>query len=92
MRSSLQVTRCIAVLSLLARLAGAAPVPPVAAPADRVDTAVQAGITFLLTQLKVGGTRAIAEKYAPFVASAFPTALASVGAAQGPEDVTGLSD
>jgi fructose/tagatose bisphosphate aldolase len=48
--------------------------------------------TFLLTQLKVGGTRAIAEKYAPFVASAFPTALASVGATQGPEDVTGLSD
>ena len=48
--------------------------------------------TFLLTQLQVGGTRAIAEKYAPFVASAFPTALASVGATQGPEDVTGLSD
>jgi fructose/tagatose bisphosphate aldolase len=57
-----------------------------------IGKSIEDRFTFLLTQLKVGGTRAIAEKYAPFVASAFPTALASVGATQGPEDVTGLSD
>ena len=57
-----------------------------------IGKSLEERFTFLLTQLKAGGTRALAEKYAPFVASAFPTALASVGATQGPEDVTGLSD
>lgn len=48
--------------------------------------------TFLLESLKVQNTRAVAEKYAPFVASAFPVFGDQVGAAKGPEDVTGLSD
>jgi hypothetical protein len=34
----------------------------------------------------------VAEKYAPFVPGSFPTAIASVGAGKGHEDITGLSD
>ena len=48
--------------------------------------------TFLLTQLKVGGTRAVCQQYAPFVPTAFPSAVTTVNAGAGPEDVTGLSD
>ncbi|MEQ1832405.1 MAG: class II fructose-bisphosphate aldolase [Candidatus Eisenbacteria bacterium] len=48
--------------------------------------------TFLLTQLKTGGTREIAAKHAPFVPGSFPVFADTVGAAKGPEDVTGLSD
>jgi fructose/tagatose bisphosphate aldolase len=48
--------------------------------------------TFLLTQLAANGTRAVAEKWAPFVPGSFPVSGAGVGAAKGPEDVTGLSD
>jgi len=48
--------------------------------------------TFLLESLRVQNTRAIAEKYAPFVASTFPQFGDTVGATKGPEDVTGLSD
>ncbi len=48
--------------------------------------------TFLLTQLKTNGTRAVAEKWAPFVPSSFPQLTDAVAAGKGPEDVTGLSD
>jgi len=48
--------------------------------------------SFLLLKLKADGTRAMAEKHAPFVAGSFPVAGAAVGAGRGPEDVTGLSD
>ena len=48
--------------------------------------------TFLLTQLKTGGTREMAAKYAPFVPGSFPVFADTVGAVKGPEDVTGLSD
>jgi fructose/tagatose bisphosphate aldolase len=48
--------------------------------------------TFLLTQLRVQGTRELAAKHAPFVPGSFPVFAESVGATKGPEDVTGLSD
>jgi fructose-bisphosphate aldolase class II len=57
-----------------------------------IGGALEDRFTFLLQQLKVENTRAIAEKYAPFVPGSFPSAVDTVGAAKGPEDVTGLSD
>jgi hypothetical protein len=48
--------------------------------------------TFLLQQLRVQDTVAIAAKFAPFVAGTFPLFAESIGATKGPEDVTGLSD
>jgi hypothetical protein len=48
--------------------------------------------TFLLTQLAVQGTRGLAEKYAPFVPDSYPVFDEALGAAKGPEDVSGLSD
>jgi len=48
--------------------------------------------TFLLTQLAVQGTRALAEKHAPFVPGSYPVFDEALGAAKGPEDVSGLSD
>ena len=48
--------------------------------------------TFLLTQLRVNGTREVAAKHAPFVPGSFPVFAESIGAVKGPEDVTGLSD
>jgi len=47
---------------------------------------------FLIEKLRAGGTRALAEKHAPFVPGSFPTGGDPVAAARGPEDVTGLSD
>jgi len=47
---------------------------------------------FLLTQLSVQGTRTLAEKYAPFVDGSYPVFDEALGAAKGPEDVSGLSD
>ena len=46
----------------------------------------------LLDRLNAGGTRALAERHAPFVAGSFPLLGAGVGALKGPEDVSGLSD
>jgi len=57
-----------------------------------IGAALEERFTFLLQQLRANGTRAVAEKYAPFVAGSFPTAVETVGAAKGHEDVTGLSD
>jgi fructose-bisphosphate aldolase class II len=48
--------------------------------------------TFLLTQLGVQGTRKLAEQHAPLVPDSFPTFAEPMGAAKGPEDVSGLSD
>jgi fructose/tagatose bisphosphate aldolase len=64
-------------------------------PADvrgAIGTALEERFTFLLRQLKVEGTRELAERYAAFVPGSFPVAVAAVGAGKGPEDVTGLSD
>ncbi len=46
----------------------------------------------LLHRLRAGGTRTIAEQYAPFVPGAFPATSAALAAGRGPEDVSGLSD
>jgi fructose/tagatose bisphosphate aldolase len=64
------------------------------APAVReaIGASLEQRFTFLLQQLKVNGTRAVAETYAPFVQGSFPSAVDAVGAVKGPEDVTGLSD
>ncbi|HEV2105078.1 MAG TPA: class II fructose-bisphosphate aldolase [Candidatus Eisenbacteria bacterium] len=64
-------------------------------PADTraaIGAALEQRFTFLLTRLGAAGTRALAETHAPFVPGSFPAAPAGVGAAAGPEDVTGLSD
>ena len=47
---------------------------------------------FLIQKLRASGTRALAEKHAPFVPGSFPIPGAGVAAMQGPEDVSGLSD
>jgi fructose/tagatose bisphosphate aldolase len=47
---------------------------------------------FLLTQLRVGGSRALAETHVPYVPGSFPALAASTGAVRVHEDVTGLSD
>jgi fructose/tagatose bisphosphate aldolase len=58
---------------------------------EAIRASLQDKFEFLLTKLAVQGTRPLAEKYAPFVASAFPQA--GQGAVAGrAEDVTGLSD
>lgn len=57
-----------------------------------IGQALEERFTFLLRQLNAGGTRAVAEKHAPFVPGSFPVAVHAVGAGKGPEDVTGLSD
>lgn len=64
-------------------------------PADvraAIGASLEERFTFLLTQLATQGTRALAEKHAPFVPGSFPSAIEAVGAGKGPEDVTGLSD
>ena len=64
-------------------------------PADvraAIGQSLEDRFTFLLTQLKTGGTREMAAKYAPFVPGSFPVFADTVGAVKGPEDVTGLSD
>jgi hypothetical protein len=63
-----------------------------AATAAAIGTSLEDKFTFLLTQLNVGGTRALVEKHAPFVAGTFPNVGAGVTALKGPEDVSGLSD
>jgi fructose-bisphosphate aldolase, class II len=47
---------------------------------------------FLLEKLRVSGTRALAERYAPFTAGSFPVTMIPAGAARAHEDVTGLAD
>jgi len=56
-----------------------------------MGAALEEKFRFLLDQLRVRGTRALAEKFAPFVPSSFP-ALATTAASGGHEDVSGLSD
>ena len=64
-------------------------------PADvraAIGASLQERFTFLLQQLRANGTRAVAEKYAPYVPDAFPSATPAVAVVSGPEDVEGLSD
>src|SRR5262249_42313286 len=57
-----------------------------------IGRALEDKFTFLLKQLSAGGTRALAEKWAPYVEGSFASAAHAGGAGKGPEDVTGLSD
>jgi fructose/tagatose bisphosphate aldolase len=57
-----------------------------------IGASIEQRITFLLQQLCVQNTRALTEKYAPFVPGTFPVAGSTVGAGKGHEDITGLSD
>jgi fructose-bisphosphate aldolase class II len=57
-----------------------------------IGTALEERFGFLLRQLRVNGTRALAEQYAPPVPDTFPVAVSVVGSAKGHEDITGLSD
>jgi len=66
-----------------------------ALPADvrqAIGASLEERFTFLLSQLATQDTRELAEKHAPFVAGSFPSAIDTVGAGKGPEDVTGLAD
>jgi fructose/tagatose bisphosphate aldolase len=59
---------------------------------EAIGATLEEKFTFLLQKLAVGGTRALADKYAPFVAEAFPKTGLSHATGRGPEDVQGLSD
>ena len=59
---------------------------------EALGAKLQERFTFLLTQLSVQGTKSLAEKYAPFVDGSYPVFDEALGAAKGPEDVSGLSD
>jgi len=61
-----------------------------AAVRDEIGAALEEKFTFLLGKLAVQGTRALADRWAPFVPDSFPRPMTV--AAKGPEDVTGLSD
>lgn len=63
-----------------------------AAVREAIGASLEERFRFLLGQLQTQGTRAVAEQFAPYVASAFPSAGEAVGATKGHEDVTGLSD
>ncbi len=64
--------------------------PPAAR--EAVARALEDKFSFLLAKLGTTGTRALAEKHAPFVPGSFPALGSAVAAARGPEDVSGLSD
>lgn len=93
-----QVIRCVVSALLLTLLTGAvpapkvkgpAPEPPPSTPADRVDAAVQAGLTFLLTQQQPSGAIAdtgLGNRYQTALTSL--AALALVGAGHSPQDKT----
>jgi fructose-bisphosphate aldolase, class II len=63
-----------------------------AAVREEIGRSLEEKFTFLMTQLAAGGTRALAEKHAPFVPGSLPRLAAGVAALKGSEDVTGLSD
>lgn len=63
-----------------------------AATREAIGRSLEDKFRFLIEKLAVSGTRALAEKWAPFVAGSFPEPGPGASAAKGPEDVTGLSD
>lgn len=93
MRSAPPLLRSTLAVLLLVLLTGAAPVPPAKGPApappatvaaDRVDTAVQAGVAFLVSQQQPSGAIAEAVKYQTALTSF--AALALTGAGHSPQD------
>ena len=59
---------------------------------EAIGGALEKKFRFLLEKLGSSGTRAVAEKYAPFVPGSFPTPAAMTPAHRAHEDVTGLHD
>ena len=59
---------------------------------EGIGQALEDKFTFLLAQLSVGGTQAMAAELVPFVPGSFPMPGASPGADKEHEDVTGLAD
>jgi fructose/tagatose bisphosphate aldolase len=59
---------------------------------EGIGRSLEEKFTFLLGRLAVHGTRAMVDRWAPFVPGSFPTAGVGVGAARAHEDVSGLSD
>jgi fructose-bisphosphate aldolase, class II len=57
-----------------------------------IGSRLEERFTFLLTQLHAQDTRKLAAQHAPFVPDSFPLFAETIGATQGPEDVSGLSD
>jgi fructose/tagatose bisphosphate aldolase len=57
-----------------------------------IGQALEEKFQFLLGKLRVTHTRSLVEKHAPFVPGSFPGFAEVVAAAQGAEDVQGLSD
>jgi fructose/tagatose bisphosphate aldolase len=57
-----------------------------------IGAALEEKFRFLLEKLAVRGTRALAERHAPFVPGSFPASGSAVAAVKGHEDVSGLSD
>ena len=58
---------------------------------EAIGEALEKKFTFLFGRLAVTNTRAIVEKYAPFVPGSYPVP-GSPGAGREHEDVTGLAD
>src|SRR5262249_34165774 len=58
---------------------------------EAIGRSLEEKFTFLLDKLAVRGTRAMAERWAPFVPGSYPV-LGTVAAGRAHEDVTGLSD
>ncbi|HEY6867997.1 MAG TPA: class II fructose-bisphosphate aldolase, partial [Candidatus Eisenbacteria bacterium] len=59
---------------------------------EAIGRALEERFRLLLHRLRAGRTRAVAERYAPFVPGSFPATGAPAAAGRTPEDVTGLSD
>jgi fructose/tagatose bisphosphate aldolase len=59
---------------------------------EAIGAALEEKFTFLLRQLSVGGTLAIAQRHAPPVPGSFPSLTAGLAATGASEDVSGLSD
>ena len=63
-----------------------------AAARQAIGEALEQKFEFLLSRLGVGGTRALAEKHAPFVPGSYPSLASGAPALKVQEDITGLSD
>ena len=59
---------------------------------EEIGRALEDKFAFLIEKLGAAGTRAVAERHAPFVPGSFPHLGSVVAASKGPEDVSGLAD
>jgi fructose/tagatose bisphosphate aldolase len=57
-----------------------------------IGAALEAKFASLFEKLRVGGTQALVQRWAPPVPGVYPVAGAVVGAGSGPDDVSGLAD